>query len=69
MLMYILIGTIGLVVGFILGNLLYFKIVHKSGTLITNVNDPDRDIYRLEITDNLDALPDKKYIILKVKNL
>lgn len=65
----ILVGILCFIVGFVVGMLLYFRIVHKSGTLIANVEDPDRDIYRLELDDNLDTLPDKKYIILKVKKL
>lgn len=66
---FILLGIICFLAGFVFGMILYFQIVHKSGTLVTNVNDPDRDIYRLEITDNLETLPDKKYIILRVKKL
>lgn len=66
---FILVGVLCLFVGFVAGMLLYFRIVHKSGTLIANVEDPDRDIYRLELTDDLETLPDKKYIILRVKKL
>lgn len=66
---FIIVGVLCLIVGFMSGMLLYFKIVHKSGTLVTNVNDPDRDVYRLEISDDLETLPEKKYIILRVKKL
>ena len=66
---FIIVGVLCLIVGFASGMLLYFKIVHKSGTLVTNINGPDRDIYRLEISDDLETLPEKKYIILRVKKL
>ena len=67
-------GIIGLcigvfVVGFIAGMILYFNIVHKSGILHINVDDhPDKDLYRLEVTDDLNALPYKKYIIFRIIN-
>lgn len=35
------------------------------GTLKIDMSDPEKDVYRLEI-DNLDAIPNMKYIRLRV---
>ena len=60
------IGFIGLIVGIIIGSLLAnSKTV--MGSLIIDDTDENKDVYRIEI-DNLDVLPKKKQILLKVKN-
>lgn len=53
---------IGIVVGLLIAN---SKTV--MGSLIIDDTDENKDVYRIEI-DNLDVLPKKKQILLKVKN-
>ena len=53
---------IGMVVGLLIAN---SKTV--MGSLIIDDTDENKDVYRIEI-DNLDVLPKKKQILLKVKN-
>ncbi len=40
--------------------------VQTSGTLKIDHSDPEKDLYRFEI-DDLDSLPSKKRIILKIE--
>ena len=61
-----IIGFAGLIVGIIIGALLAnSKTV--IGSLIIDDTDENTDIYRIEIND-LDVIPKKKRILLKVKN-
>ena len=53
---------IGIVVGLLIANL---KTV--MGSLIIDDTDENTDVYRIEIND-LDVIPKKKRILLKVKN-
>ena len=53
---------IGIVVGLLIAN---SKTV--MGSLIIDDTDENKDVYRIEI-DNLDVLPKKKQILLKVRN-
>lgn len=61
-----IIGFAGLIVGIIIGVLLSnSKTV--IGSLIIDDTDETTDVYRIEIND-LDVIPKKKRILLKVKN-
>lgn len=61
-----IIGFAGLIVGIIIGVLLSnSKTV--IGSLIIDDTDETTDVYRIEIND-LDIIPKKKRILLKVKN-
>lgn len=56
-------------VGFIFGLLtagICRSLTKNDGILRIDQSNPEKDIYRLEI-DNLDILPRKKKIVLKVK--
>ena len=64
-----IISVIIYLAGFLTGGavatcVLYFKI---DGTLKIDHSDSKKDVYRIEIGD-LDVLPHKKHIILKVEN-
>lgn len=61
-----IIGFAGLIIGIIIGVLLSnSKTV--MGSLIIDDTDETTDVYRIEIND-LDIIPKKKRILLKVKN-
>ena len=65
----IIISIIIYLAGFLTGGavatcVLYFKI---DGALKIDHSDSKKDVYRIEIGD-LDVLPHKKHIILKVEN-
>ena len=64
-----IISVIIYLAGFLTGGavatcVLYFKI---DGTLKIDHSDSKKDVYRIEIGD-LDVLPHKKHIVLKVEN-
>ena len=61
-----IIGFAGLIVGIIVGALIANS---KTiiGSLIIDDTDENTDVYRIEIND-LDIIPKKKRILLKVKN-
>ena len=60
------IGFIGLIIGIIIGSLIAnSKTV--IGSLIIDDTDENTDVYRIELND-LDVIPKKKQILLKVKN-
>ena len=63
---YLLI-LIGLLVGSIVSNIIFFIRYRTVGTLRIDHSDPVKDIYRIEI-DDLDGLIKKKHVILKVDN-
>ena len=58
---------IGLLVGSIVSNIIFFIRYRKAGTLRIDHSDPEKDVYRIEI-DDLDGLSKKKHVILKVDN-
>lgn len=61
-----IIGFVGLLIGIIIGALLAnSKTV--IGSLIIDDTNENTDVYRIEIND-LDIIPKKKRILLKVKN-
>ena len=62
----LVIGFIGLIIGIIIGSLLASSKT-VIGSLIIDDTDENKDVYRIEI-DNLDVLPKKKQILLKVRN-
>ena len=63
---YLLI-LIGLLVGSIISNIIFFIRYRTVGTLRIDHSDPVKDVYRIEI-DDLDGLIKKKHVILKVDN-
>lgn len=58
---------IGLLVGSIISNIIFFISYRTVGTLRIDHSDPVKDVYRIEI-DDLDGLIKKKHVILKVDN-
>lgn len=63
-LFYILIGFI---LGFSLAILIFLK-ASLCGTFVIDMSNVDKDIYRLEM-GNLDDVPKKKYVTLKIKSV
>ena len=61
-----IIGFGGFLVGIIVG-LLIANSKTVMGSLIIDDTDENKDIYRIEIND-LDVIPKKKRILLRVKN-
>lgn len=58
---------IGLLVGSIISNIIFFIRYRTVGTLRIDHSDPVKDVYRIEV-DDLDGLIKKKHVILKVDN-
>lgn len=56
----------GCIIGFV-GAIIIGRIRSGFGSLKINRSDPTRDVYRLEVNDDLDKLQYKKYLILRVK--
>lgn len=61
-----IIGFAGLIVGIIIG-VLIANSKTVMGSLIIDDTDENKDVYRIEIND-LDVIPKKKRILLKVTN-
>ena len=61
-----IIGFVGLLIGIIIGALLAISKT-VMGSLIIDDTHENTDVYRIEIND-LDVIPKKKRILLKVKN-
>ena len=62
--MEILSYIIGALVGSIV-TIIFQRAFTKVGTIKIDRTNPAKDVYRLEV-DDLDSLPRKKYILLKV---
>lgn len=60
------IGFVGLLIGIIIGALLANSKTVIGSLIIDDANE-NTDVYRIEIND-LDVIPKKKRILLKVKN-
>lgn len=58
---------IGLLVGSIISNIIFFIRYRTVGTLRIDHSNPVKDVYRIEI-DDLDGLIKKKHVVLKVDN-
>ena len=58
---------IGVLVGSIISNIIFFIRYRTVGTLRIDHSNPVKDVYRIEI-DDLDGLIKKKHVVLKVDN-
>jgi hypothetical protein len=58
---------IGLIVGCILSNIVFFISYKSAGTLRIDHSNPEKDVYRFEI-DKLDSLSKRHRVILKIDN-
>ena len=58
---------IGLILGCILSNLVFFIRYRYAGVLRIDHSNPEKDVYRFEI-DKLDTLSKRHRIILKIDN-
>lgn len=58
---------IGLILGCILSNLVFFIRYRCAGVLKIDHSNPEKDVYRFEI-DKLDTLSKRHRIILKIDN-
>lgn len=63
---YVACFVVGFVVG-IIGTIIVRNIRSGFGTFKINRSDPDVDVYRLEVEDDLDTIAKKKYLILRIK--
>lgn len=61
---YFLVHAAGLIIGSVVVTI-FWRLRTGSGILKIDTNNPEKDIYRLEISD-LDKLAKKKRIMLKV---
>ena len=66
--LFILYWLLGVLVGASICVLFYIFILKRFtiGTLLINTTDPEADICRLVIDENLDSLLKKKIVILKI---
>ena len=62
-----LFAVVGVLVGSIISNIIFFIRYRTVGTLRIDHSNPEKDVYRIEI-DDLDGLSKKKHVILKVDN-
>ena len=62
-----LFAVVGVLVGSIISNIIFYIRYRKAGTLRIDHSNPEKDVYRIEI-DDLDGLSKKKHVILKVDN-
>ena len=62
---YMFVLAMGIITGVLISSLVSI-IWLSDGKMIIDQTNPDKDMYRLEI-ENLDILPKKKTIILKVE--
>ena len=62
-----LFAVVGVLVGSIISNIIFYIRYRKAGTLRIDHSNPEKDVYRIEI-DDLDGLSKKKRVILKVDN-
>lgn len=59
--------AISFVIG-VLISVLFIDLRSGYGTLQIDHSDPEKDIYRIVITTNLDKLPKKKRVVLKIED-
>lgn len=64
--MNLVIFTVGIIIGMIL-RYAFAERKKPSGTFVMDFSDPLKDICRLELDEDINALYSKKYITLKVK--
>ena len=62
-----LFAVVGVLVGSIISNIIFYIRYRKAGTLRIDHSNPEKDVYRIEI-DDLDGLSKKQHVILKVDN-
>lgn len=56
------------VAGVIVGSIMtqfFFRYKTTKGTMIVDLNNPEKDVFRLELAD-IDEIPESKHIILDV---
>lgn len=60
-----------IVVSFVVGvliSVLFIDLRSGYGTLQIDHSDPEKDLYRIVITTDLDKLPKKKRVVLKIED-
>lgn len=63
-----LLFVIGLISGIAI-SCIFFAIVPTNGTLNVDQRDPKKDVWRLDISGDLDRIPNKKRIRLKIHKI
>lgn len=63
--LYVVMFLLGIAVGSIVTNIAWRKRA-SSGVLRIDWSNPERDVFRLELKDDLDTLSTRKRIMLKV---
>lgn len=59
--------AISFVIGVVI-SVLFIDLRSGYGTLQIDHSDPEKDIYRIVITTDLDKLPKKKRVVLKIED-
>lgn len=58
---------LGMFIGCIITNMIFFIRYHSAGTLRIDHSNPEKDVYRFEL-DDLDKLSKRRRVVLKVDN-
>lgn len=61
--------AVGVIIGSIVSNILFLITTRASGILKIDQTNPEKDLYSIEILDDLDKLPRKRRIVLKIKSV
>ena len=60
------------IIGIFVGALLFYVFVDRkkpSGTFVLDLSDPDKDVCRLDLHEDLNSIYSKKSIMLKIKTI
>lgn len=60
------------IIGIFVGALLFYVFVDRkkpSGTFVIDLSDPDKDVCRLDLHEDLNDIYSKKSIMLKIKTI
>lgn len=60
------------IIGIFVGALLFYAFVDRkkpSGTFVIDLSDPDKDVCRLDLHEDLNSIYSKKSIMLKIKTI
>ena len=64
--MVVLVILVGIVVGFISAFIFHRVFGASQGVLLIDLSDPEKDVFRLELGDDLEQLATRKRVVLKV---
>lgn len=55
------------ILGFIISKIITYRSI--NGIMEINETDPEKDIYKLILTDSIGVINNKKYLLFKVNNI